>query len=75
MRDAFILDGDVVVIRPSARLSRRDGGGDAEEGGITLKRLARMAGRWFSSRNPDYTVITDPFTPGRECDIGAQALS
>lgn len=64
MRDAFILDGDVVVIRPSrqaevgemvvARL---------EEGGITLKRLARLSGRLvLKPENPDYAVITTPFT-------------
>ncbi len=64
MRDAFILDGDVVVIRPAATAEI----GEMvvallEEGGITLKRLARMANRTvLKPENPDYSVIDEPFT-------------
>ncbi len=64
MRDAFILDGDVVVVRPSVQAEI----GEMvvallDEGGITLKRLARMAGRLvLRPENPDYSVITEPFT-------------
>jgi len=64
MRDAFILDGDVVVVKPTVQAEI----GEMvvallEEGGITLKRLARMTGKMvLKPENPDYSVITDPFT-------------
>lgn len=64
MRDAFILDGDVVVVRPSVQAEI----GEMvvallDEGGITLKRLARVAGRLvLKPENPEYSVITDAFT-------------
>jgi repressor LexA len=64
MRDAFILDGDVVVIKPTVQAEI----GEMvvamlEEGGITLKRLARLAGQLvLKPENPDYEVITEAFT-------------
>lgn len=64
MRDAFILDGDVVVIRPTVQAEI----GEMvvallEEGGITLKRLARVTGKMvLKPENPDYDLITDAFS-------------
>lgn len=58
MRDAGILNGDMVVVQPTP--SPRDGQIVAAliDGECTLKRLVRMKGRWFlKAENPAYPEL------------------
>ncbi|MCI0471425.1 MAG: transcriptional repressor LexA [Candidatus Aminicenantes bacterium] len=63
MIDAYIQDGDVVIVLKTSCAEP----GDMvvamlEESGITLKRLRKTGERfWLEPENPEYPSITDPF--------------
>jgi len=63
MKDAYIQDGDIVVVRKTSQAQP----GEMvvallEDSSITLKRLKRDSGKyWLMPENPEYPPIHDPF--------------
>lgn len=63
MIDAYIQDGDVVVIKKTSSAEIREMVvASLEDSTITLKRLRKDQNRyWLSPENPEYPPIYDPF--------------
>lgn len=58
MRDAGILNGDMVVIQPTPNPRENQIVAALIDGDCTLKRLVRVRGRWFlKAENPDYPEL------------------